>query len=312
MRLLAAVLLTSAAVAGGSLSGRVSNSVTEAGIPGVRFRICLFTAGVTRCGNTDYNVVSDLSGTFHIASLTDGQYAILNLDAKGFQVAGSTSIHVSGDSQFDLRLAPNANVRGRVFDPEGKPAAGVSVTVSNWPGSARVTNENGEFLIEGVGASSGVILAATPSPQNVAKTASKDGTQLVTTYYPSAITIGQAARINITGVDASYDIRLQTAPARAIRGLVVGVGGKPAPHVHVTISKSETGPISFVRGSSPGVRLLPANHCGAAGGDRGGRHVCVSTRHRRRLDALRRGSERPRNNHGRRPRLRLEARFRER
>ncbi|HEY1759069.1 MAG TPA: carboxypeptidase-like regulatory domain-containing protein [Bryobacteraceae bacterium] len=256
MRVLAAVLLTSGALAGASLSVRVSNSLTGAGVPGVRFRICQSIAGALHCGDTNYNIVSDDAGAFHIGSLADGEYAILNLSAKGFQVTGATSIHVSGDSQFDLRLTPKANIRGRVFDPDGNPAAGVSVRVANWPGSPKITNENGEFLLEAVGAGSRVILAATPSAQAVAKSASKDGTRLVTTYYPSAIAMDQAVKITMTGVDASYDIRLQTAFARTIKGLVMGVSGKPAPHVSVAIYKSEPAPITLIRGMPMG-GLLP-------------------------------------------------------
>lgn len=248
---------------GGSLSGRVSNSVSGAGIPGVRFRICQYASGTIHCGDTNYNIVSDISGIFHIGALSDGEYIMLNLEARGFQLAVSNSIHVSGDSQFELRLAPNANIRGRVFDPEGNPAAGVSVTLSNRSGPGLPTNENGEFLIEGVGAGPGVILTATPSPQAVAKTASKDGTRLVTTYYPSAIRMDQAARINVTGVDASYDVHLQSAPARIVRGVVIGAGGKPAPHVLVTISQRESGPIAFVRGSPPPGALPPRESTGA-------------------------------------------------
>jgi hypothetical protein len=88
MRVLAAVLLTSGALTGGSLSVRVSNTVTGVGVPGVRFRICQSIAGAIHCGDTKYNIVSDDAGAFHIGSLADGEYAIINLEAKGFQVTG--------------------------------------------------------------------------------------------------------------------------------------------------------------------------------------------------------------------------------
>ncbi|HEY1758188.1 MAG TPA: carboxypeptidase-like regulatory domain-containing protein [Bryobacteraceae bacterium] len=230
------------AQATGSFSGRVINSVTGAGIEGVTFRVCAYSGGKIHCGDTHYQVVSDSSGAFHLSGLPDGQYVGLDVMAKGFWPAGRMDFTVSGDSRIEIPMTPFANVRGRVFDPEGKPAAGVAVKLGFLP--EKITGENGDFLFEAVQPTAWLLSAAPTKAQ----APSKDGTRIVTTYYPSVVDSAQAAKITVTGVDSSYDIRLQTAAARAISGVVIGADGKPARKARVTISRTEPGPVSVVRG----------------------------------------------------------------
>src|SRR5580698_1079319 len=113
---------------GGSISGHVTNSITGAGIEGARFRVCPSADGKLHCGTTNYHGVTDIAGAFRIGGVPDGQYTAFELSAHGFMSVGSfPSFSVSGDSRLEIQMTPFASVRGRVFDPEGNPAAGVTV-----------------------------------------------------------------------------------------------------------------------------------------------------------------------------------------
>jgi hypothetical protein len=234
----------------GSISGHVTNSITGAGIEGVRLRVCPTNGGTSQCGKTNYQAVTDTTGGFRIGGIPDGQYIVIN-EAKDFtptpipaaRAGPFPSVTVSGESRVDLQMTPYASVRGRVFDPEGKPAGGIVVKLGFQ--TEKVTGENGEFVFESVPPGSWMTLSATPKAQAAA---AKDGTWIVTTYYPSVVDSGQAVKIAVAGVDASYDIHLQTAPARAIRGVVIGADGKPGVGARLTITRTEPGMASFVRG----------------------------------------------------------------
>jgi hypothetical protein len=235
---------------GGSISGRLTDSVTGAGIGGVEVRACIVSspsAGVCQSDrDTGPHAVSDDVGAFRIAGIPDGQYTVMPPIADGYfptNFGPTPSIRVSGDTRFDLQLTPLASVHGRVLDPEGEPAAGIVVKFGG--AGQRVTDENGEFVFQDVSSFGSFPLSATPKPQADAK----DETRIVTTYYPSVVDSDQAVPIHVDGVDLfGYDIRLRTAPARRVRGAVIDVDGKPAPHAQVTISKRESGMVTIVRG----------------------------------------------------------------
>jgi len=156
-----------------------------------------------------------------------------------------SSVAVTGDARADLQLTPFASIHGRVLDPEGKPAAGIAVEVSPLGGEV-VTDEYGAFALQKLPPRTYTIWAQ-PKP----KRAGEDGKRIVTTYYPSAIESDQAAPIRIDGADLfGYDIRLQTAPAREIRGVVIGTDGKPAARTTVLMFKPPSGLMTQVRGGA--------------------------------------------------------------
>lgn len=151
-------------------------------------------------------------------------------------------VSANGATRWDIQLTPLASVRGRVLDPEGKPAAGVSV---KGPGAQPVvTDENGEFVLEELVPGRPFTLSATPKTQP-----EKDGERIVTTYYPSVVDSDQAVPILAQGDLVGYDIRLRTAFARAIRGVVIDADGKPAAYAPVTIIKPASGLIMRARGT---------------------------------------------------------------
>ncbi|HEY1759892.1 MAG TPA: carboxypeptidase-like regulatory domain-containing protein [Bryobacteraceae bacterium] len=257
--------------AGGSLSGRVTNSVTGAGIEGARVRACVV---LVACLGPDANLeaLSDAAGAFRIDGIPDGQYMIDLAPLQGFmpafvaQLGPSPTVRVSGDTRLDLQMTPSASIRGRVLDPEGMPAAGVMVKIDGQgckdcaPLDLKEADEDGEFVFENVPPGFPVILSATPKPQANAA----DETRIVTTYYPSVIDLKQATVIKHQGLDLiGYDIRLQTALGRAIRGVVIGVDGKPARAAMVSVSKPLSGMVAMIRGAWYG---LPDEVTGAEPG----------------------------------------------
>jgi len=174
----------------------------------------------------------------------------------GFPVA---TVSASGDGRFDLKLTPLASLTGRVVDPEGKPVARITVQRG---GATAVTDDQGTFAFQKLNPGTDQLLAkVNPQPDG------KDGERMVNTYYPSAIYAEQALPIQVQGVDLSgYEIRLRTAPARTIRGVLLDANGRPMPHASVVLSKPAAPElIPMIRGVG-GQQLVPAtstawDHC---------------------------------------------------
>jgi beta-lactamase regulating signal transducer with metallopeptidase domain len=237
-----------AAPASASLSGRAINSVTGAGVAGAEV-----SAWINDRGHAPETITDD-TGAFRFAGIPDGAYAVMAMKDGFFPAQSSfeSPVRVFGDTRFDLKMTPNATMRGRVLDPQGKPAAGVSVKFGPPSVPVSVTDGKGEFVFEDVPSIGAFTLSATPNPQPDAKDAVNEAQErIVTTYYPSVVDSTQAAPINVSGVDLSgYEIRLRTAPARGIRGVVIDVDGKPAPHTVVSVFKPAVGLVSGHGGGS--------------------------------------------------------------
>ncbi len=245
----------------GSISGLATNSITGAGIEGVMVRAACVSGGSTRCPDSGIATVTDAAGAFRLSGLPDGRY-LMTVQREGFSWSYTglpvATVAAAGETRYDLKLTPRASLRGRVVDPEGKPMAGL--TVQNGLGAATTTDAEGNFAFEKLNRGQ-YQLSAKVKPQ----ADGKDGERLVTTYFPSAIDAEQAVRVQVDGVDLSgYEIRLRTAPARTVSGVVLDADGKPRPHASVVLSKAVTPEIvPMIRGVfSPG-RILSA----AAAGD---------------------------------------------
>lgn len=237
---------------GSSISGRVINSITGAGIAGATVNLCLPNAPSTSTDclgqpHTTVKGVTDDVGSYRIAGVVDGQYTTLPAFKPGFLTnMVLTQLHVFGDARLDIQMAPFASVRGRVLDPEGKPAPGITVTDGSIV-EDQVTDENGEYVFEDIPPGMTIVLSAIPPAGS--GPAPQDGETIVTTYYPSAVDSDQAERIHLQGVDLiGYDIRLRTARAHAIRGVVLDVDGKPEAGAMVGISKPASGVLTSITG----------------------------------------------------------------
>src|SRR5580704_16108195 len=147
------LLAQAGAQSGASISGRVTNSVTGAGIAGATVYVCIPNApsASTDClgqPHTTLKGVTDDVGAYRIAGVADGQYMTIPASKEGFFPNLSLAqLHVFGDTRLDIQMTPMASVRGRVLDPEGKPAAGITVKFGPIA-EDQVTDENGEYVFE--------------------------------------------------------------------------------------------------------------------------------------------------------------------
>jgi hypothetical protein len=236
--LLLPLLLTP--VMGGSISGNVTNRATGEGIEGAT----VFVGGGEICWRAGLcavkpagpqmegqQVVTSEGGAFKIEGLADGEY-VISPSKYGFYSLMLATVKVSGDTRFDLQMFPPVSLRGRVLDPEGKPAEGIVVKLTGSGAPETMTNEEGVFLIEDVRPGLWK-LSATPVEAEL-----KDEERVVTTYYPSVIEPSQAQSIRVEDAALSgYDIRLRTARVRTIRGVVVDAEGNPEQNATVVLFK---------------------------------------------------------------------------
>jgi hypothetical protein len=136
---------------GGSIEGRVTDNITGAGIAGVEVTFFMPPDLASPA-----KAVTDDSGAFRIANIPEGQYLPL-LKKDGFVITRAATmgnlVRVAGDIQMDLGMMRLTTLRGRVTDPEKKPAAGITVQVQmvdSPPGITAATDEDGAFVIEGL------------------------------------------------------------------------------------------------------------------------------------------------------------------
>jgi protocatechuate 3,4-dioxygenase beta subunit len=162
------------------------------------------------------------------------------LSGSGLRVApGNDPVKV------DLQLTPLSTIAGRVLGPDGKPAAGVEVSLSpNIAAEVMVTGEEGRFAFDNIRPGSYMLIAR--PPKNAKPEEGPDGTRtaLVTTYYPSVADQSLAQQIVLRGQrdPGGYEIRMQTAPVHHVRGIVVDAEGKPSPGAELTLFPTPQSP----------------------------------------------------------------------
>jgi hypothetical protein len=235
----ATLLVAQDAQPGGTVEGTVVNSVTGAGIDGAS--VILFGGPSSR-----YNATTDAVGHFKITGIAPGNYRA-QAEKDGFSspavdiaslLSGSGVRVVPGPDpvRLELKLSPLGSVAGRVFSPDGKPAAGVEVSLSpNITADMSITDAEGRFALENIRPGSYILIAR--PPESAKPVEAKDGTRtaVVTTYYPSVADQSEAQKIAFSGQGDFYEIRMQTAPVHRVRGIVLDEAGKPAPGAELTL-----------------------------------------------------------------------------
>lgn len=245
---------------GSTLSGRAVNTVTKEGIPEVEISFCPASApnpnaptGPVFCDLPNaLSVITDDTGSYSFRPPA-GQYLVIAENKQGFIPSpGSLGlITIAGDTHRDFEMTPLAHLNGRVLDPEGNPAAGYVVAVDSACSGCtamqvKVSNQDGEFSFTDLPPDGSFLVSVSPKTQDP-----KLDEKIVTTYYPSAVERDLAQGISMQGGDLfGYDIKLRTAPARSIRGVVLDDAGKPVPKALVSIVKPQTGIAIAIRGAA--------------------------------------------------------------
>lgn len=126
-----------------SLRGRVVEDATGEPVPGVQVQAVVPAAGgaAPRLGFFPALDTTDEEGQFVLRSLAPGT-VVVQVEARGF-VPVSRTVEVGANARpLLIRLAKGLEIRGRVFETNGEPAAGVGVSAQ--PASPRVTRGLGE------------------------------------------------------------------------------------------------------------------------------------------------------------------------
>ena len=133
---------------------------------------------------------------------------------------------------IDAQLVPFATLRGRVLDPDGKPAADVAVRLGLHDPAQ--TDADGGFKLDQLRSGTYWLLA---SPLEKPSPANSDHTHLIPTYYPSTPNLVEAERIQVRpGADLpGYEIHLRASQVFHVRGVVLDETGKPVPHANVRL-----------------------------------------------------------------------------
>lgn len=135
----AAILCTP--VVGGSIEGRVTNSVTAEPVGGVKVRFL-------RQGYV-HETLTDSTGFYRLSGLEDGDY-FGQFTKDRFSDSRTPDAHVAGDvtARADGQIQPLGALRGRVVDEDGKPAQGVQVECNCSRDGDTITDANGEFVFQ--------------------------------------------------------------------------------------------------------------------------------------------------------------------
>jgi hypothetical protein len=223
---------------GGSIEGRVTNSVTGEPVIDASVR---FIGAHSRVFSTS----TDSTGTYHLTDLDEGDYRgefskdrFSDIQRGSIEtiLSGAGVAHVSGDTpvHVDAQLQPWGGLRGRVVDEDGNPSAGVTVEISRSVDNSAITDKNGAFAFQEVAPGAYTVVA-----RPMATTAMRDGERVGTVpiYYPSATELADAISIPVRwGADvAGIEIRLKSVPVRRMTGLVLDPEGRPVGHAEVKL-----------------------------------------------------------------------------
>jgi Carboxypeptidase regulatory-like domain len=214
------------------VEGTVLNSATRAGVPEVK--VTLWTPKGAR-----YDATTDASGSFRIAGVQPGEYrsryekpGFAEVDHPGF---GQPPLRVgtAGSNRADADLVPFATLRGRVIDPDGKPAGHISIQLGYH--DPVETDADGRFELTELRPGT-YTLRASPKAGPTTRPA-KDRTQIIPTYYPSTTSLAEAERIRIrAGADLpGYEIHLRASPVYRVRGVVLDETGEPVRKANVRL-----------------------------------------------------------------------------
>jgi hypothetical protein len=190
---------------GGAISGRVT-AADGAPIPDVSVNVRDIDGARTRYGTTAAD------GTYAIRGLPSGRYTITYAQSSYQALAPAEQVTVTAPNTTSLAnsvLSEGGAIAGKVTDPDGKPVAGVYVsvlhtTIGAVPNGSSYTNAAGEYTTP----------ATLPNGSYVVKfqpPTSDTGCHLAIEYSGNAATAAAATRVQmsaattVSGIDAKLD-----------------------------------------------------------------------------------------------------------
>lgn len=219
---------------GATVLGTVANSATHTGLGGVA--VTLWTQQ-----GVHYNATTDETGAYQISGMTPGRYfsrfeknGFVEVSRDGPSANSALPVGAGGTPiRLDTELVPLATVRGRVVDPEGRPAADVEVGFDRF--NTVTTGADGQFVLHDQRPGSYTLLARPKTTETA--TREQQRTEVVPTFYASAVDRAQAAPVVVRGGDdlSGFEIRLQTSVVYRVRGVVLQQNGKPLARADVRL-----------------------------------------------------------------------------
>jgi hypothetical protein len=257
------------------LEGRVVHAVTKE--PVRKARVIL--APSERELDSELVATTDEAGHFRFVEIPAGRYR-LTAKKGGFldgayrgvkpEDEGSLLKVASGDRMQDLtvRLFPAGAISGRVLDADGDPVSGATVNLERKEtGDETVssdetnTNQAGEYRFEGLSPGTYYISASPETGGSRTRVISVESSGRMsrlhdlTTFYPAALSIGEAEGVRIASgqEQQGIDIRIQHGLTLSVRGRIAGAAASSSlTKYFLTASLDEES-----AGTSQGGRVLP-------------------------------------------------------
>ena len=259
---LLALTFTLAQQAGVPQQAAVSGTVLEAGtntpVAGAQVTLMSFALR-PQPGRPPEPLVAmtDQNGRYQFENLEPGRYRV-SVQKAGFATmlgAGLPETTLSaGERKADLNLTipRGAVIVGHVLDENGEPLANANVMAWRRPpvpngavaaarlglipaGSATPTNDLGEFRLFGLPA--GEVYVQATSRSDFGRSASPRPTVQLATYFPGTADVASAMPVMLAAGQTSGDItiRMISAPAFQISGVVTDEGGRPVENALVRL-----------------------------------------------------------------------------
>jgi hypothetical protein len=236
------LLMGAGCAAAQSIQGTVVNSVTGVGIPGGKVELVW-------SGELAYGVTSDGQGRFAF-QVDAGAYTV-RYTVDGYEWTGLFQrppepmiyrVNTGQTLEITGHMMPMGRLAGRVLDAAGEPVPKAMVEVIG-PGMQMnvATDAEGrfdyhKFTFPGAYTVSAIAPPGFPAP---AKAADDDRVLAWTrTWYPGATEAAGAGKIVLApgGSFENIELKLKSAVAHAVRGVLLGPGGKAAANVEVALS----------------------------------------------------------------------------
>jgi hypothetical protein len=222
----------------GAIAGQVR--VAGSGTPIPDARITLAGPGVSETST------SDREGRFTFPALAAGTYRV-TAQRESFvldiMAAPLMAVVTGRTTSLTLEMQRAAAIVGEVRDERGNPRSGVQVSAVRKvaggtavaPGRPLITNDLGEFRVDGLLPGEYIVLASPPNvlPRDEA---------LMPTYYPATTDREAAVLVRVGPGETAPNIFIMMAssPAFAISGIVVDEQGRPIPRAVVSFVTRST------------------------------------------------------------------------